>query len=55
MIAKRERGKLERQLVASLTEVCEQAKAEVAGIRLPGKSAAWIAWIKNPPAHIAGR
>lgn len=31
MIAKRERGKLERQLVASLTDVCEQAKAEVAG------------------------
>ncbi|MGP8291457.1 hypothetical protein ACT3OH_14425 [Vreelandella zhanjiangensis] len=31
MIAKRERGKVERQLVASLTDVCEQAKAEVAG------------------------
>lgn len=31
MIAKRERGKLERQLVTSLTDVCEQAKSEVAG------------------------
>lgn len=31
MIAKRERGKLERQIVASLTDACEQAKAEVAG------------------------
>lgn len=31
MIAKRERGKLERQLVASLTDACELAKAEVAG------------------------
>ncbi|RUR33102.1 hypothetical protein [Vreelandella nanhaiensis] len=31
MIAKRERGKMERQLGASLTDACEQAKADVPG------------------------
>ncbi|MEC9481853.1 MAG: hypothetical protein UMU75_00830 [Halomonas sp.] len=31
MIAKRERGKMERQLVASLTQACEQAKPLLPG------------------------
>ncbi|RUR35316.1 hypothetical protein [Vreelandella populi] len=61
MIAKRERGKLERQLVASLTDACEQAKAEVPGFvwlthcvdyqHFPDSLV--VIWVFDTDAHLA--
>lgn len=61
MITKRERSKLERQLVASLTEACEQAKAEVVGFvwlthcvdyqHFPESLV--VVWVFDTDAHLA--
>ncbi|WP_235040495.1 hypothetical protein [Vreelandella profundi] len=61
MIAKRERGKLERQLIASLTDACEQAKVEVAGFvwlthcvdyqHFPASLV--VIWVFDTDAHLA--
>ncbi|MCW4150525.1 hypothetical protein OM427_13420 [Halomonas sp. 18H] len=61
MIAKRERGKLERQLIAALTDACEQAKAEVVGFvwlthcvdyqNFPASLV--VIWVFDTDAHLA--
>lgn len=61
MIAKRERGKLERRLVASLTHACEQAKPRLPGFcwlthevddqRFPESLV--VTWVFDTHAHLA--